>query len=68
MKWEYTITSFRSTREWISDESNKLGEEEWEAITVTADGHILMKRPKGNRPESDAAKRARPRFKGAGHV
>jgi hypothetical protein len=59
--------TFRSTREWVSDELNKLGEEEWEAIAITSDGHILMKRPKGARFESDA-KRTRAGFKGAGHL
>lgn len=68
MKWEYIITSFRSTREWVTDELNKLGDEEWEAVAITSDGHVLMKRPKGNRSESDAAKRARPRFRGAGQL
>jgi hypothetical protein len=58
---------FRSTREWVNDELNKLGEEEWEATAVTGDGYILMKRPKGTRSESDA-KRRRPGFTGAGHL
>jgi hypothetical protein len=58
MKWEYMITTFGSTREWVIEELNRLGEEEWEAIAVTSDGHILMKRPKGTRSDSDAKRPA----------
>ena len=48
MKWEYMITTFRSTREWVTAELNKLGTEVWEAVVINGDGHILMKRPIDN--------------------
>lgn len=41
MKWEYIITTFRSTREWVTDELNKLADEEWEAVAITSDGHVF---------------------------
>jgi hypothetical protein len=67
MKWEYMITTFGSTREWVMAELNKLGNEGWEAIAIAGDGHILMKRPKGDPSESDA-KRERPGLIGARHL
>jgi hypothetical protein len=46
MKWQYLFTTFNTKREWVVDELNRLGEEEWEAVAMMDDGHILMKRPK----------------------
>jgi hypothetical protein len=33
------------------DELNRLGEEEWEAVAMMDDGHVLMKRPKRDQSE-----------------
>jgi hypothetical protein len=45
VKWEYLVSTYIK-REWMMDELNKLGEEEWEAVAIMDDGHVLMKRPK----------------------
>jgi hypothetical protein len=46
MKWEYCFTKFSNQRDWVANELNKLGNDEWEAVAVMADGDLLMKRPK----------------------
>jgi hypothetical protein len=51
MKWEYLLTTFNTKRDWMVDELNRLGEEEWEAVAIMDDGHILMKRPKRDQSE-----------------
>jgi hypothetical protein len=33
------------------DELNRVGEEEWEAVAMMNDGHVLMKRPKRDESE-----------------
>jgi hypothetical protein len=43
MKWEYLLTTFNTKREWVVDELNRLGEEEWEAVAIMDDGHALVK-------------------------
>jgi hypothetical protein len=48
MKWEYCFTAFSEKRDWVTNELNKLGNDEWEAVAVMADGHLLMKRQKPN--------------------
>ena len=64
MKWEYMITTFPSSREWVSDELNHSANKNGSAVAVTSDGHTLMKRPKGTQSVSDP-KRRLPGFKGA---
>lgn len=54
MKWEYLLTNFNRTRERVVDELNRLGEEEWEAVAILDDGHLLMKRPKRDRSDSSS--------------
>jgi hypothetical protein len=51
MKWEYLLTTFNTKREWVVDELNRFGEEEWEAVAIMDDGHVLMKRPKRDESE-----------------
>jgi hypothetical protein len=47
MKWEYMITVFSErNRDHFIPELNKLGEAEWEAVSILAGGHVLMKREK----------------------
>jgi hypothetical protein len=38
MKWEYLLTTFNTKREWVVDELNRLGEEEWDAVATMDDG------------------------------
>jgi len=45
MKWEYLLTTF-ARNDLMIDELKKLGEQGWEAVAMTTEGHILMKRPK----------------------
>ena len=61
MKWEYLLTTFNTKREWVVDELNRLGEEEWEAVAIMDDSHVLMKRPKRDQSEL-GAKRQRAGF------
>jgi hypothetical protein len=51
MKWEYLVTTY-TKRDWMVDELNRLGEEEWEAVATMDDGHVLMRRPKRDQSES----------------
>lgn len=51
MKWEYVLTTY-TKRDWLVTELNRLGEEEWEAVAVMDDGHVLLKRPKREQSES----------------
>jgi hypothetical protein len=46
MKWEYCFTTFSDKRDWVLQELNKLGNDEWEALLMMRDGRLLMKRPK----------------------
>ena len=52
MKWEYCFTTFCEKREWVTNELNKLGNDDWEVVGVMADGHLLMKRQKSVEPKA----------------
>jgi hypothetical protein len=43
MKWEYYMVNFASK---YLDEYNMLGEEGWEAVAISPNGLMLMKKPK----------------------
>jgi hypothetical protein len=42
MKWEYLVGTC-AKGDLMLDELNKLGEQGWEAIAKTIEGHVLMK-------------------------
>jgi hypothetical protein len=46
MKWEYCFTEFSDNRDWLTNELNKLGNDEWEASGSYGSRASLMKRPK----------------------
>ena len=45
MKWEYLLSTF-TRHDFLIEELNKLGEQGWEAVALTSDGHVLLKREK----------------------
>ena len=58
MKWEYLLSAF-TRHDFLIEELNKLGEQGWEAVALTSDGHVLLKREKVESEPDSESRRAR---------